>query len=263
MTIRNHYKISEISQTGSKMTLILGARCTDGVVLVADTKFTIDEGSDYIHDREKITGGIIGVLSAFSGSRPISECFRVELRHFISNNTGCSTDRIIMQISEIMNNLDKKFGSNWDSFDVMLGMSGTKFPHKESVLRYFYRDGRHEPVKQYKAVGSGSPHATYFLKRYYREGMTMKEFAQLSDFIIRYISHEEYPLDMSVGLDPKCSYPQIIYIPDDPNYCKPFNDGNPKVDCSPSQIQLDIFKEYSEKKIKEVHSLTFGDVDGS
>ncbi|MGZ5549577.1 MAG: hypothetical protein ACXW07_02135, partial [Nitrososphaeraceae archaeon] len=30
------------------MTLILGARCTDGVVLVRDTKFIIDRGIDLI-----------------------------------------------------------------------------------------------------------------------------------------------------------------------------------------------------------------------
>ena len=73
--------------------------------IVADTKFTLDYGTDYIYDAEKITGEIIGILSAFSGSRPISECFRVELREFINQNKGCSTDRVIMQISEIMNNL--------------------------------------------------------------------------------------------------------------------------------------------------------------
>jgi 20S proteasome alpha/beta subunit len=32
------------------MTFILGARCMDGVVLVGDTRFTIDDGIDWIYD---------------------------------------------------------------------------------------------------------------------------------------------------------------------------------------------------------------------
>ena len=70
----------------------------------------------------------------------------------------------------------------------------------------------------------------------------MKEYAQLADFIIRYISHETYTLDMSVGLDPKFAYPQIIYVPDHQDYCKPLNDGKPKTDCLPLKAESKCFQ---------------------
>jgi len=37
------------------MTYVLGAKCTDGVVLVSDTKITTHYGNDYSYD-DKITG---------------------------------------------------------------------------------------------------------------------------------------------------------------------------------------------------------------
>lgn len=42
---------------GGKMTFILGSRCTDGVVLVADRKVTIAEGEDY-DECDKLVGEI-------------------------------------------------------------------------------------------------------------------------------------------------------------------------------------------------------------
>ena len=69
----------------------------------------------------------------------------------------------------------------------------------------------------------------------------MRRFAQLCDFIIRYIDNEQYGLDNTVGLDPKYPYPQIIYIPDDPDYCKPYNNGQIKFDAYQTQKDLKGF----------------------
>ena len=61
------------------MTYILGSRCKDGVVLVADTKITVDDGARYDYD-DKITGDIRGVLIGFSGNKePFTE-FGMRLR---------------------------------------------------------------------------------------------------------------------------------------------------------------------------------------
>ena len=64
------------------MTYILGAKCTDGVVLVSDTKFTYYNGNDEPYD-DKITGETPSVLTAFSGSREPFEEFRLRLREFV------------------------------------------------------------------------------------------------------------------------------------------------------------------------------------
>ena len=47
-----------------KMTYILGTRCKDGVVLIADRKFTIDAGAGYEYD-DKLFGDLAGVIVGF------------------------------------------------------------------------------------------------------------------------------------------------------------------------------------------------------
>ena len=46
------------------MTYILGSCCSDGVVIVADRKFTVDYGSSYIYDDKvfQIVDGIVELL---------------------------------------------------------------------------------------------------------------------------------------------------------------------------------------------------------
>ena len=81
----------------------------------------------------------------------------------------------------------------------------------------------------------------------------MKEFSQLSDFVIRYVENEKYTLDNEVGLNPGWPYPQITYLPDNPDYCKLHNEGKPKLDCSPKEHGLKEFKLYSDKKLESLY----------
>ncbi|MFL6349163.1 MAG: hypothetical protein ACJ72X_12810 [Nitrososphaeraceae archaeon] len=55
--------------------------CIDGVILVADTKFIINGGSNFDYDY-KITGELRGVLTAFAGNREPFEDFRAHLREY-------------------------------------------------------------------------------------------------------------------------------------------------------------------------------------
>lgn len=85
----------------------------------------------------------------------------------------------------------------------------------------------------------------------------MEEFAQLGDFIIRLVENNKYKLDNCVGLDPDYPYPQIVYIPDNREYCRKYNNGRTKSDCSPTQQELEEFKIHSEKKLEHLYSLPF------
>jgi 20S proteasome alpha/beta subunit len=52
-----------------RMTYILGSKCKDGVVLVADRKFSIEQGGgiDFIYD--KLFGEYNGIIMGFAGTR--------------------------------------------------------------------------------------------------------------------------------------------------------------------------------------------------
>jgi 20S proteasome alpha/beta subunit len=62
-----NYKLQGLAKRD--MTYILGARCSDGVVLVADTKITIDEGAKFAYGKKlfKISDAVVMGASGISG----------------------------------------------------------------------------------------------------------------------------------------------------------------------------------------------------
>jgi 20S proteasome alpha/beta subunit len=237
------------------MTLILGARCIDGVVLAADRKFPGTDTVGGIHityNNSKITGELDGILTGLSGDVGTFQLFIISLRNHVNQaGDGIGFDAMMLRVSEIQ----REFYDRYENYryKVLMGVASKYSSVHRSSLYYFESDGRCLPKSEPKAIGSGSPYAYYFLKRYWHENQTtMEQFAQLSDFIIRYIGNSELPLDDAVGLDGQDNqyqYPQIVFIPDDPEFCKIYNGGLPKVDCSPTTARLIEFRHNSENMI--------------
>jgi 20S proteasome alpha/beta subunit len=57
------------------MVPITNTGCTDGVVLVADKRITIERGAEHKYSN-KLFGDLDNIIIGFSGSRPLSESFR-------------------------------------------------------------------------------------------------------------------------------------------------------------------------------------------
>jgi 20S proteasome alpha/beta subunit len=127
------------------MTYVFGAKCTDGVVLVYDTKITTHYGNDDSYD-DKITGEIPSVLTALSGSREPFEEFRMRLWEFVRERVNkadkISMDKLLINIGHILDYLDKHYNNY--PFDLLVGKTTNP-----SILYYFYQDGRLEPVTNY------------------------------------------------------------------------------------------------------------------
>jgi 20S proteasome alpha/beta subunit len=112
------------------MTYILGSRCKDGVVLIADTKITIDNGRRYEYEDKLITEfrDLLSVVIGFSGDKePFTE-FRMRLRPRVSEleeefrkKNKISTDKINLMIIEITRSLKTHY--NQLVYDVIAGMS--------------------------------------------------------------------------------------------------------------------------------------------
>jgi 20S proteasome alpha/beta subunit len=193
------------------MTYILGARCKSGVVLVADKRITVGEGAERIYDNKLFSDVVDGVVIGFSGARRTFEYFRNEI---IRSATAYKAKdplhdipipELLSQISDIMYKVDLNYRG--DSFDALVGISGTKY-RSPSILKYFYQNGTHEPVVDYKAIGSGHPYGSIFLRQ--NSNPTMEQAAELGYLIIKYI--ETFELDLTVGLEEH--HPQIWFIPD-------------------------------------------------
>ena len=140
------------------------------------------------------------------------ELFRTHIRDYVSTAHGVTKDKLLLEISQIIYNIDCRYGRRYD-FDALIGI---KSPNARSILNYFHPDGRPEPVTKYKAIGTGSSYGLIYLKQNWHEDLTMEQVAELGYFIIKYI--EKFNLDLTVGVG--INKPQIWFIPDNKDdYC--------------------------------------------
>lgn len=216
------YNLSKNEQ--ELMTLILGAVCSDGVCIVADKKFTTKHNTIAGYG-DKIFGEIENVVFGASGYRRLFEEFKIQIRKDLHDGK-ISRDDVIPQLAAKVYEINQTSkDTRTDIFDVVVSR---QYPNeKESTLSYIDPDGMIIPVITRIPTGSGNPHARYFLKRLYQKEMTMKEFAILSWFIIKYI--EDNQLDETVGVDNL--EPQIYYV-----------EHKGKIDRNPNPAELKEIK---------------------
>lgn len=262
------------------MTLILGARCSDGVVIAADRKLSSigNRGIQYQYG-DKITGELRGVLTAFSGDVGAFQVFAMNLRNYVRTSRrerieetfrqpfipgryfdepSPSVDQMKIRVSQIQDDFFKR--NEKYRCRILMAISSIHSTDGLSSLFVFESDGRCSQITEPIAIGTGTPYASYFLKRYARQNVTtMHEFAQLADFIIRYVSSDEIPLDSGVGLDNQHvtnQYPQIFYVPDRPNKHYPLDEnGNQRVDCLATPDELRNFKQNSTDMIRRLNDI--------
>jgi 20S proteasome alpha/beta subunit len=137
------------------MTYILGSRCSDGVVLVADRRFTEENDAGYILG-DKIYGDIRNIVIGFSGSRPTFELFKTKLRDIVNekyenNLDGVPKDKIVLLVSKLMNEVHSQYRGEELKFDSLVALGGKESPAR---LYYFYPDGRPLPVETCRAIGA-------------------------------------------------------------------------------------------------------------
>jgi 20S proteasome alpha/beta subunit len=190
------------------LTYILGSRCVDGVVLIADRAFTVDYGAQTVYE-DKLFEELPRAVIGFSGDRGIFELFTTGLGEFADNhfktNEQMTQTQLIMAASEEIDKMNRRFRER-ESVEALIALGDT---NRIAHLKYFYPDGRLESVLQYKAIGHGAPHGSVFM-RSWNANFTMNQAAELGYFIIKYI--ETFKLDDTVGVG--THEPQIWFIPD-------------------------------------------------
>jgi 20S proteasome alpha/beta subunit len=184
------------------MTFILGSRCKDGAVLVADRKITIGGGEDY-DECDKLFGEIHHVVYGSSGSTTMFELFRGHVMNYINTHPGEVTyQNATVKLAQIAFEVYKKYDFDLNYyFDVLAAIQP---PDKPSILQSISGYGQPRYVKDYDIIGSGAPYAKVFLKKCWNGQMTMEQVAELGYFIIKYIDNFE----LNFG------EPVIWFIPD-------------------------------------------------
>jgi len=191
------------------MTLIVGARCTDGIVMVADrkiTEFFINGGIDFKY-QNKLFGVLEHVILGSSGNTAMFDLFKLRLMEYVKQN-DVPIDYIITRVCEITKKTNEEYNYRYDtSFDVLVGI---QYTNKISEITYINHRGEPNNSGFFYAIGSGNNYAKIFLNQLQTTNISMKQFAEIGYFIIKYIENTELDASIGVGnLKPQIWYFQI------------------------------------------------------
>jgi len=189
------------------MTYILGAKCSDGVVLVADRKY-INPITGEVKWIDKLFMDASPVVVGSSGVSGLFSKFRDRAKSFLISNPIGTVDTYMTHFEIIVHDLNRDYHDRLENekFDVIMGMQTSD---AGAVFKHILPFGFTEPTFGVKGLGSGEPHGTFFLKTLYHDRLTMEQVAEIGYFIIRYI--EDNDLDNSVGIGKH--KPLVWFIP--------------------------------------------------
>ncbi len=262
----NEYTLMPHSTHPYKMTLVIGSRCKDGVVLIADRKITTTNefnsiGFDY---KNKLFGILDGVIFGSSGSTDSFELFREyvleqvrkSIREMIANDERnqheITYDNIILALCDIVLDMNKKRDFMKDYYFELL--VAIRHPDKPSTLTWIMGAGVKRLIERYHTLGIGGIFAKEFLDKLWYPEITMKKLASLAYFIIKHI--EDNKLHSAVGIE---KYPpHIWFIPDNEIIDGKKVDYEVRPDNKPDlfeEIKKDAFKIF-RKHERQTHKLS-------
>jgi 20S proteasome alpha/beta subunit len=214
---QNRYLIERktLQLVKNDMTYIFGARCIDGVVLVGDTKITIEEGTKFTYGKKLFkpftsvvmgASGISGVYGSFQNRMSVE--VGEQERKKINLNDPARLKTIAENVIREMHNIYEK-----DRFLLIQNLNVLMAirVYQTAELTYFPGYGMPEPVNRTKVIGHGEPYGALFLDKMWNSGKTMEQTAKLALFIIKLI--QDTRIDSSVGYNTEF-LPQIYYLPD-------------------------------------------------
>lgn len=196
------------------MTLILGVRCTDGIVLAADRKTIRGGETDY---RDKIFE-LGNTLLAFEGLTGVCDDFLLLLRSEMDRIRGFTNIyemKLVVEdiIGDLSNRYCERLGEAGSIGTLLGGLSNISTGRAE--LYYVHPQGYAESVR-YRCSGHGADYAHSIAKFLLASTNSCQDNAFLSAFIISWVSED---VDMLVGGKPQVAIikdndASVVYLPD-------------------------------------------------
>lgn len=264
----------ELGTYDKKMTLIMGAKCKDGVVLIADRKIT--EGSQVSSQEKIILLPQMGIVFSGAGLTDLFDKFvkRVNLHiedrkkqiadalaeEAPNKSYDASTiipydnpeqflidcETILKQLSDNYRDVIQKYQQG---VSVLISFRG----EKKAELHFMdTSDALDSHRKTFAAIGTGSPYAQTFLKELWHKDITMKEMARLGHFIINYIERTELDSYVGKGI-------QIYFVPNLDDVFFVLNDKNSRSE----KLTEEETKKFETYKVKECDEKLFADMSNA
>lgn len=180
------------------MTLIIGARCSDGIILAADRKVIRGGEADYMDKSFQLEGTIL----AFEGLTGIRDDFLLLLRSKMGRAHGFTNIyEMKLVVEDIVADLSRRYceclGEEGSIGALLGGLSGISTGPAE--IYYIHPEGYGESV-QYRCSGHGANYAHSLAKFLLSPGSTTPDNAYRAAFIISWVSED---VDMLVGGEPQ------------------------------------------------------------
>ena len=218
------------------MTLVLGARCKDGVVIASDRKFTkggIEKDGSFFDfndnfENHKVAGEIFHVVYHFTGHKAGFEAFRTRVKELVpswKDSVKTETD-LLDRLSKIVEE-----ESEHENFDLLVGLHFTK-----PELYRITSDGKYDRA-DCCSMGVARQTADRLLREIPISQMSITQFAKTSYFIIKYL--ETFVPDCRVGTGDK--HPVISYLRNDQ-----------PIDDQPSEEEYLRIRQSVDAKINEI-----------
>lgn len=213
INLRQHYRNRYRLRRRKDLTYILGARCKDGVVLVADR--VVSRGSKYEYE-DKLTLPFNDVVMGSAGTSGLFDQFLKRLDEAIEKKKPKTIpsflDEVSIQVSgtfEFNKKIMKEERERRNLYlEVLVAVQN--IDGGASELWHVYPNGYKELESGAVVIGSGEDYGELFLKKLWNPNLDMFQTSGLGCFVIRLIDHCK--LDTSIG-----GKPQVFFIPDMPD----------------------------------------------
>jgi 20S proteasome alpha/beta subunit len=212
--LRHEIDYKMLKLVKNDMTYILGAKCTDGVVLVGDTKIAVGEGTNYEYGKKLFkpftsvvmgASGASGLFSSFQNRMTVLVRDQESRRINLNDHEKLKTlaENVIREMHNIYEQ-DRYFLVN--NLNVLMAIRVKPMPELVNITGL----GLPEPVNTIKVIGHGEPYGALFIKKMWNPNMTMEQTAKLALFVIKLI--QDTQIDASVGYRTE-NLPQVYYLP--------------------------------------------------
>lgn len=219
----------------SMLTVVIGAKCLDGIVLVADRKLTRRHGKPEY--KEKIFGDLEHVLIGYIGDVQMFDIFR---RYTVGD--------VMIERDEsrryTLDNLLSRISGSIKLFNGLIDCRPFKalmVSHREKPLELYHIDehGNSNKVSSYMAIGSGKEMTDMFCGTLDHVNIKMKEFIKHAYLAIMFMNN--YCPALGVGIEAG-NIPDIKYLYYDKEWDKEPAKDSPQdiVDC----------KKYTDEKLE-------------
>jgi len=178
------------------LTVVLGAKCRDGIVLIADKWLTnVIGGKD--DERIKIIGDLRHILMGYSGAVNMFDIFRKYVVGDViitrDNTKRYQYNDVITTSTELIRRFNTSMGKQISAFELLV----VKHIQDNSELYHIDVDGNSQPLN-YKSIGIGRHIADKFCTPLSLDTIRMNDFIKYAYLSIAYM--EECCPGIGVGL---------------------------------------------------------------